>query len=88
MHWFSRIGDKPDENTGMWVVEPEFDFAHSPLGGSAIIHLDTIFRAAHLPGVCDDNFVPRNLTFHDSLDAFHSYYVNKFIDHHAFEIAF
>jgi hypothetical protein len=88
VHWFSRIGDKPDKNTGMWVVEPEFDFAQSPLGGSAIIHLDTIFRAAHLLGVCNDNFLPRNLTFHDSLDTFHSYYVNKFIDHHAFEIAF
>ena len=31
--------------------------------------------------------VPESLTLHDSLDTFQSFYVNKFIDHHAFEIA-
>lgn len=86
VHWFSRVGDEPDKNTGMWVVEPDFNFAGSP--SAAIIHLDSILRAAHLMGICGKDFLPRNLTFSDSLDAFHSYYVNKFIDHHAFEIAF
>ncbi|KAH8979767.1 hypothetical protein EDB86DRAFT_3088545 [Lactarius hatsudake] len=23
VHWFSRVGDLPDERTGMWVVEPD-----------------------------------------------------------------
>jgi hypothetical protein len=23
VHWFKCLGDSPDENTGMWVVEPE-----------------------------------------------------------------
>jgi hypothetical protein len=32
--------------------------------------------------------IPRNFTCHNSLDAFASFFVNKYIDHHAHEIAF
>ena len=32
--------------------------------------------------------IPRYLSFTQTLDTFNSYYVNKYIDHHAFEIAF
>jgi hypothetical protein len=84
--WMSHIGGKPDEDTGMWMVQPNFDASGSPL--MSIIHLDCILRAAHLIGVCGDNFLPKELAFYQSLDAFLSFYVNKFIDHHAFEIAF
>jgi hypothetical protein len=86
VHWFSRIGDEPDDDTGMWMVEPDFNFDGSP--SAAIIHLDSIVRAAHLIGVYGEEPVPENLSPDNSLGAFHSYYVNKFIDHHAFEIAF
>jgi len=86
VHWFSRVDDSLDENTGMWIVEPEVleDGTHH----ASVIHLDTIFRAAHLIGVYGEAFVPTDLSFADSLDAFRTYYVNKYIDHHAFEIAF
>ena len=74
------------KGTGMWVVEPDFNADGSPL--VSVIHLDCILRAAHLIGVCSSDFLPKELSFHHSLDAFLSFYVNKFIDHHAFEIAF
>jgi hypothetical protein len=54
----------------------------------SIIHLDTIVCAAHLMGVYGKKYVPNNLTAEESLNAFRTYYVNKFIDHHAFKIAF
>lgn len=85
IRWYSRLGDEPDEGTHMWQVEPQ------SLDGSpfmAVIHLDSIVRSAHLIGVYGRNYIPKDLTFNDSLNAFHSYYVNKYIDNHAFEIAF
>jgi hypothetical protein len=86
VHWFSRVGDSPDEHTGMWIVKP--DLAEDGTHIASVIHIDTIFRAAHLMPVYGNDAVPRYLSFTHSLDAFHSYYVNKYIDHHAFEIAF
>jgi hypothetical protein len=86
VQWMSRSSSRPDEDTGMWVVEPDFNADGSPL--MSVIHLDSILRAAHLIGVCGNEFLPKELSFHHSLDAFLSFYVNKFIDHHAFEIAF
>ena len=86
VHWFSRLGNSPNENTGMWMVEPNLAEDGTPI--ASVIHLDTIFRAAHLMPVYGNVAVPRNLSSTQSLDAFDSYYVNKYIDHHAFEIAF
>lgn len=85
VRWFRRTADIPDEETGMWTIEPEFNADGSPFFD--IIHLDTIVRAAHLLAVYGDDRVPRDLIFHQTLSAFHSFYVNKFADHHAFEIA-
>jgi hypothetical protein len=87
IQWFSRIAEGPDEDTGMWIVQPDKDVS-SGLPIQQVIHLDTIVRAAHLIGVYGDKFLPRGLTFDRSLDVFRSYYVNKFIDHHAYEIAY
>jgi len=87
IQWFSHVADGPDKDTGMWIVQPDKDVS-SGLPIRQIIHLDTIVRAAHLIGVYGDVFLPRELTFDHSLDVFHAYYVNKFIDHHAFEIAY
>lgn len=86
IHWFSRVGDSADEDTGMWVVKPDLDVDGLPR--ASVIHLDTILRAAHLIGVYGKHFLPEKLSFTQSLDIFRAYYVNKFIDHHAFEIAF
>lgn len=85
VHWFDVIGDAPDEDTGMWVVQPSFD-GHSP--NISVIHIDAIYRAAHLLPLYGVDFMPRAINFSNSLDKFRAFYVNKFADHHAFEIAF
>ena len=86
VHWFSRLGNSHNEHTGMWIVEPDLAEDGTPI--ASVIHLDTIFRAAHLMPVYGNDAVPKNLSSTQSLNAFNSYYVNKYIDHHAFEIAF
>ncbi|KAG2135989.1 hypothetical protein DEU56DRAFT_871547 [Suillus clintonianus] len=85
VHWFKRIGSKPDEDMGMWMVRPSMndDQSHE----ISIIHVDSIFRAAHLVPMFGDKFVPEHVNFHNSLDAYMGFYVNRFADHHAFEIA-
>jgi hypothetical protein len=87
VHWFSRKDDSPDDTTGMWIVEPDTSNDDGEVLAS-IIHLDTILRAAHLLPVFGSDYVSRTLSFTDTLDSFYSFYVNKYADHHAFEIAF
>ncbi|KAK6981199.1 hypothetical protein R3P38DRAFT_3333863 [Favolaschia claudopus] len=53
-----------------------------------IIHVDTILRAAHLVGIYGEHFLPRHFPFSESLDSFKAFYINKYADHHAHEIAF
>ncbi|KAG2098388.1 uncharacterized protein F5147DRAFT_754784 [Suillus discolor] len=84
--WFDKVGDAPDEDTGMWIVRPGFGADSAP--GYAVIHIDSIYCAAHLIPMYGVQFVPRELKFYHSYDAFQAYYVNKYADHHAFEIAF
>ncbi|KIJ58693.1 hypothetical protein HYDPIDRAFT_33907 [Hydnomerulius pinastri MD-312] len=85
IRWFDKIGDAPDEDTGMWMVCPSSLPNHSP--HFAIIYTDSIYRAAHLIPIYGTRFIPRNIEPHHSYDAFQAYYVNKYADHHAFEIA-
>jgi len=53
-----------------------------------VIHVESIVRGAHLIPVYGDDMVPRHISFINSLDSYKAYYVNKFADHHANEIAF
>ena len=46
IHWYSLVGDSPDKNMGMWVVEP--DILDNGQPQTAVIHLDTIVHLAHL----------------------------------------
>jgi len=87
VHWFSHVGESPCESTGMWMVEPDYH-GNRPL--LEVIHLDTVLRGAHLIGVSGSHFLPprTEFTFSDSLDAFKTFFVNKYVDHHAHEIAF
>lgn len=70
----------------MWMVER--DTTPDGAASSAVIHIDTILRATHLIGVYGREFIPRGILPCHPLDIFHSYYVNKYIDHHAFETAY
>ena len=84
--WFSCVGDSPDEDTGMWVVERDHDADGHQI--SQAIDLDTVIQCAHLIGVYRPDPVNTELKFSDSLYAFHTYYVNKYVDQHSFEIVF
>jgi hypothetical protein len=86
VQWFEKVGESADEDTGMWIVEPELDANGDRV--ISVIHLDCIWRAAHLIGVYGTESLSADFSFHDTLDAFRFFYVNKFIDHHASEIAF
>lgn len=86
IHWFSRVENEPDEDTGLWVVEADFNDDGKP--DLAIVHVDTIYRASHLmPVYQSSQYLCRSLTMHDTLDVFDKFYVNKFVDYHAFQIA-
>ena len=80
------VGSEPCPDTGMWRVEPEFD--ESGEHATSVVPLDAILRAAHLVGITGEEFLPIDLKHTDSLTAFNSFYVNKFIDYHAHEIVF
>ncbi|KAF8836969.1 hypothetical protein BDN67DRAFT_991942 [Paxillus ammoniavirescens] len=86
VRWFDTVGDAPDEDTGMWVVRPAFRANHTP--NIAMIHIDAIYRAAHLIPIYGRHFVPMDIKYYHSYDAFRAFYVNKYADHHAFKIAF
>ena len=77
------MGDSSNDQTGMWVVEPDDD--ESP---PSIIHLDSVVYAAHLLPVFGQEHISMTLSFTDTLDTFTRFYVNKFIDHHTFKIVF
>ncbi|KAH8106722.1 hypothetical protein BXZ70DRAFT_1069328 [Cristinia sonorae] len=87
--WFRRVGDAPDDVTGMWVVEPEFchpSTSESPVCN--VIHLDTILRNVHLLPVFGSRYIPKDISFTDTLDEFEEFYVNKYGDHHSHEIIY
>ncbi|KAH9886281.1 hypothetical protein C8Q73DRAFT_658720 [Cubamyces lactineus] len=84
--WFVPSRDTPCDETGMWIVEPQLDLHGLPV--MSVISLDCVLRAAHLIGVAGTGPIPPTLRHTDSLDAFNAFYVNKYADHHAHEIAF
>jgi len=84
VRWYKRYQEQPDNDTGLWTVQPEVDPVGDPV--ISIIHLDCIIRATHLLPVFGEDFVPKTLKFHQTLDAFKAFYVNKYIDHHTFDL--
>ncbi|KZP10802.1 hypothetical protein FIBSPDRAFT_708000, partial [Athelia psychrophila] len=46
--WFSRIGDKPDNNMHMWMLQADFDDDECTERHCSVILIDAIVRAAHL----------------------------------------
>ena len=73
-----------DEDTGMHIVRPS-SVSRNPFSIS-VISLDLIVRAAHLIPVFGTSFIPTHMRSHQSLNAFQAFYVNKFVDHHTFEL--
>ena len=83
--WFDKVGDSPDEDTGMWIVRPSYLHNHS--SNFTIIHINAIYRAAHLIPIYGTNHISQHIKPYNSYDAFCAFYVNKYVDHHAFELA-
>ncbi|KAF5386119.1 hypothetical protein D9615_002170 [Tricholomella constricta] len=86
VQWFTTYGGSPCNKTGMWRVRPDLDALGRRV--TSVIHIDSILRAAHLIGCCGDYMLPWQFSYTDTLHSFQSYYVNKYADHHAHEIAF
>ena len=86
VQWFSTYNDAPCEDTGLWRVEPDYDERGQWM--SSMIHIDTILCNAHLIGVAGSDMLPRQFTYHNTLDVFKLFYVNKYANHHSHEIAF
>ncbi|KZT03381.1 uncharacterized protein LAESUDRAFT_738265 [Laetiporus sulphureus 93-53] len=84
IRWYRRCGDAPDQSTGMWVVRPDYTAARKPQ--LSMIRIDSIVRAAHLIPVFGTARIPRGFTEHHSLDFYRAFYVNKFADHHTFDL--
>ena len=70
----------------MWIVQPDFDADGQ--WELEVIHLNCILCGAHLIPVYGHDRLPMDIRHTDSLNIFQAYYVNKYIDHHAFEVAF
>ena len=86
IHWYSTSSE-PDTSTGLWVVQPES--TGQGKRHMSVIHVDSIVRGAHLlPRFPSDAPVYREINYMNALDVYTSFYVNKLIDPHAFEIAF
>jgi hypothetical protein len=86
VNWFSTVDNMPCPVTGMWKVRRDLDINGRRI--LDIVHLDAILRGAHLIGIAGDKFIPYELDHTNALDAFKMFYVNKYIDYHAHEIAF
>ncbi|KAF8135914.1 hypothetical protein K438DRAFT_1433296, partial [Mycena galopus ATCC 62051] len=84
--WFSAIGNEPCPDIGMWMVDADTDRHGKQI--MDIIHIDTILCGAHLIGIYGNLFLPRHIKYSDALDSFNKFYINKYADHHANEIAF
>ncbi|KAJ7084139.1 hypothetical protein C8R44DRAFT_903496 [Mycena epipterygia] len=82
INWIVPIGNVPDPDTQMWVVQPECLCGALSL---AIVNVDAIARAAHLIGVYGVGALPEEFHFSSSLDAFDNYFVNPYADHHMHE---
>lgn len=87
VHWYTTVGTALDGPTGLWVVKPEY--THHCCKNMSVVHLNSIVRGAHLlPRFPSNVQLPRELNYTQTLDVYRFFYVNKYVDHHAFEIAF
>lgn len=88
VHWHPCIDDHPDEDTGMWVVRPEFLPGPGRRPSLQVLHLDSLFRGAHLLPIFGSAYIPTHLHVCDTLDAFTSFYVSKWADHNAHDTVY
>ncbi|KAG1816440.1 uncharacterized protein BJ212DRAFT_1271873 [Suillus subaureus] len=84
VHWYSYVHEECDPDTGMYVIM--LMTTDDDIPDVSIIHVDCIFCTAHLIPVYSLDCIPK-ISPHNSYNMFNSYYVNRYVDHHTFEIA-
>jgi len=89
VHNYQVVNPSPDEITGMAIVKRAM---RRSLPRARVVPLNDILRAVHLIPVFSQlgtKHIPKKYKHEDTLNdhkLFKQFYVNKFIDHHAFEI--
>lgn len=83
VHWFQRVADVVDEETGMWVVQPEYDNRNRRT--LEVVHVDSIARSCHLLPIFGKSPLPEDFSYYYSLTSFKAYFVNKFASNHVHE---
>jgi len=83
--WYTLSNDARhrDEATGMWLIEQEFCGEEPHL---VVVHVGSIFHVVHLLPFFGKEWVPQGFSNNDTLDKYTKFYVNRFADHHSFEI--
>ena len=67
----------------MYIVQPALIPGQQ---SASVISADSIICAAHLLPIFDDSHLDISLNYTRSLDVFKAFYVNHFIDPHAYEL--
>ena len=83
VHWYKLWHNEPDHDNGMYIVQPE---SNSGQQNMSVINVDSIICAAHLLPIFDDSHLDHSFNYTHSLDMFKAFYVNHFIDPHAYEL--
>ena len=85
VYWYTYTSNSPSDVMGMYVIEPEYLLNGQPT--VTIIHLNTIYRTAHLlPVFLGHPPLGKHQCYKDTLDLFPEFYINRYIDHHAFKV--
>lgn len=86
VQWFEGYDNRACEETGLQMVIPHVNNQGRRL--ASVIHIDSILRSAHLIPAYGTHFTPLALRHYNSLYSYPLYYINKYADHHAHEVAF
>lgn len=84
VEWYETVGSSPDEAVGMWVVKPELTANHQQRVAT-VVHLDSVVRGVHLIPIYQKQQISRKRNYSTTLNDFKKFYINKYIDYHAFE---
>lgn len=86
VHWFVPVSESVHNKTGQWVVELEYlGTGVNHQQNLAVVHVDSIAHDALLSPVFGDGYLPDDFHFSHALDAFCSYFVNSYANHHTHE---
>lgn len=83
VNWLIRDDDEREHDTRLWTVSLE---EHDGKPASDVIDVRTIARATHLIPVFGSDPIPSDLQYYNSLDRYKYFFVNAFVDHHAYEL--